>query len=99
MPEIVFVEEKSGTGSSTGSAIPAKPSTSASTPTTGEGTETTDTLEQTIGMCTITDPDGTSEDRGQLPIISTVFSMSTAEGTVDPEGEQTMGLEYVSIVT
>ena len=99
MPEVVFVEERRGTVPTTHSATPAEPSTSESTPTTGASTETTDTMEQTIGMMTITDPGSASGNREQLPIISTVFSMSTAEGTEDPEREQTVGLEYVSTVT
>ena len=92
MPEIVFVEKRretvpttsGATVPTTSSAAPAKPSTSEFAPTTGTSTEATDTVEQTIGMMTITDPESASEGRGQLPIISTVFSMSTAEGTEDP---------------
>ena len=83
----------------TSSAAPAKPSTSEFAPTNHTRTEATDTVEQTIGMMTITDPESASEGRGQLPIISPVFSMSTAECTEDPEREQAIGLEYVTTVT
>ena len=107
MPEIIFVEEKmetvlTTTGVSvptTSSATPAKPSTNGSTPTTSTSTETTDTIEQTIGRITITDPRSATEDRPQLPIISTVFYMSTAGSIEDPEIEQATELEYVSTVT
>ena len=107
MPEIVFVQEKGGTVPTTSggtvptssSATPAKPFTSESTPTTGASTEITDTIEQTIGMVTITDPGGAVEEGEQLPMISTVFSMSTAEGIEDPETEQAVRLEYVSTLT
>ena len=107
MPEIVFIEERRGTVPTTScvtvpttsSATPAKPSTSESTPTAGTSTETTDTMEQTIGMMTITNPTSASEGEEQLPIISTVFSMSAAGGTEDPKREQAIGVEYVSTVT
>ena len=56
-------------------------------------TETTDTMEQTIGTMIITHPTDTSEGGEQLPIMSTVFSMSTVGGTEDPEGEQATEVE------
>ena len=107
MPEIVFIEERQGiapttsgtTVPTTSSATPAKPTTSESTPMVGTSTETTDTLEQTVGTVTVTDPTGILEGGGQLPIISTVFSMSTVGGTKDPQEEQASEVEYVSTVT
>ena len=48
---------------------------------------------------TITDPTNTSEGGEQLPIISTVFLMSTVGGTEDPEGEPATEVEYMSTVT
>ena len=74
----------------TSSATPAKPTTSESTPTVGTSTQTIDTIEQTIGTMTITGE--------QLPIISTVFSMSTAGGTENHEEGQATEVEYVSTV-
>ena len=63
LPEIIFMEEKTGavptttraTVSTTSSATPAKPSTSESTPSMGVSTETTDIMEQTIGRITLAD--------------------------------------------
>ena len=51
-----------------------------------------------MGTVTITDPTDTSEGGGQLPIISTVFSMSTVGGTEDPEEGQATEVEHVSTV-
>ena len=107
MPEFVFIEEQQGTVPTTSgatvpttsSATPAKPTTSEPTPMVGTSTETTDTIEQTVGTVTITGPTDTSEGGGQLPIISTGFSMSTAGGTEDLEEEQATEVEYVSTVT
>ena len=77
MPDIIFMEERKRLTPTTSSATPAKPSMSESTPTTGVSTEITDTIEQTIGMVTIPEPGTSFEGGGQLPIISTVYSMST----------------------
>ena len=79
----------------TSSAIPTTPSTSGSAPPMGVDTET---MEQTIGSITVADPGDAPGERGQLPIISTVFSLSAAGNTEDPE-EQEMEIEYVSTVT
>ena len=106
LPEIIFTEEKGGavlttTGakiSTTSSATPATPSTSGSAPPMGTGTETTGTMEQTIGRITIADPGDAPRERGHMPIISMIFSLSTPGDTEDP-GEQEMELEYVSTVT
>ena len=103
LPEIIFTEEKRGTVPTTSSstitttsiATPATPSTSESAPSMGVSTET---VEQTIGSITVADPGDPLGERGWLPIISTVFSLSTAEGTEDTE-EQEMEIEYVSTVT
>ena len=57
-----------------------------------------ETMEQTIGSITVGDPGDPPEERGCLPIISTVFSLSTTGGTEGPE-EQEMEIEYVSTVT
>ena len=58
----------------------------------------TGTMEQTIGSITIADPGDAPGERGHLPIISTIFSLSAAGDTEDPE-EQEMEIEYVSTVT
>ena len=103
LPEIIFTEEKRGavpTTSSwtiimTSSATPATPSTSESAPSMGVSTET---VEQTIGSMTVADPGDPLGERGRLPIISAVFSLSTTGGTKGTE-EQEMEIEYVSTVT
>ena len=103
LPEIIFTEEKRGTVpttssltiTTTSSATPATPSTSESVPSMGISTET---VEQTIGSITVADPGDPLGERGWLPIISTVFFLSTAEGTEGTE-EQKMEVEYVSTVT
>ena len=64
----------------------------------GTGAKTTETMEQTIGRITIADPGDAPGERGHMPIISTIFSLSTPGDTEDP-GEQEMELEYVSTVT
>ena len=79
----------------TSSATPATPSTSESAPPMGVVMET---MEQTIGITTVADPGDPPGERGQLPIISTVFSLSTTGGTEGPE-EQEMEIEYMSTVT
>ena len=84
--------------STTSSATPATPSTSGSIPPKGTGAKTTETMEQTIGRITIADPGDAPRERGHMPIISTIFSLSTPGDTDDP-GEQEMELEYVSTVT
>ena len=58
----------------------------------------TGTMEQIIGSITIADPGDAPGERGHLPIISTIFSLSAARDTEDPE-EQEMEIEYVSTVT
>ena len=103
LPEIIFTEEKRGTVPTTSnlmitiisSAIPATPSTSEFTPSMGISTET---VEQTIRSITVADPGDPLGKRGRLRIISTVYSLSTAEGTEGTE-EQEMGVEHVSTVT
>ena len=55
-------------------------------------------MEQTIGRITIADPGDAPRERGHMPIISTVFSLSMPGDTED-NGEQEMELEYVSTVT
>ena len=102
LPEIIFTEEKRGTVPTTSSAMitttssvtTATPSTSKSVPLMGISTGT---VEQTIRSITIADPGDPPGERGRLPIISTVFSLSTpeeAEGTEELE----MEIEYVSTV-
>ena len=86
------------TVSTTSSVTSATPSTSESAPPMGMGTETTGTMEQTIGRITIAYPGGAPGERGQMPIISSIFSLSTAGDAEDPE-EKEMELEYVSTVT
>ena len=76
MPDIVFMEERKKSSSTTSSATSAKPSKSMSVPTMGVTTDITDTMEQTIGMVTISEPGTSFEGGGQLPGISTVYSMS-----------------------
>ena len=106
LPEIIFTEEKGGTVptttgatvSTTSSVTPATPSTSGSTPPMGTGTETTGTMEQTTGRITIADPGGAPGERGHMPIISSIFSLSTVGDAEDPV-EKEMELEYVSTVT
>ena len=103
LPEIIFTEKKRGmlpTTSSamitmTSSATPATPSTSKSAPSVGVSMET---VEKTFGSITVADPGEPPGERGRLPIISTVFSLSTTEGAEGPE-EQGMEIEYVSTVT
>ena len=103
LPEIIFTEEKRGpvptTSSSmittTSSATLATPSTSKSAPSMGVSMET---VEQTIGSITVADPGDPPGERGRLPIISTVFSLSTTEEAEGTE-EQEMEIEYVSTVT
>ena len=58
----------------------------------------TETVEQTIRSITVADPGDPPGGRGRLPIISTVFSLSTAEVTEGTE-EKDMEIEYVSTVT
>ena len=69
-----------------------------STPTPGTSTEDTGTREQTIGMVTISDPEIGTGEGGQLPIISTVFSMSAAGDIEGPEEEEAAELGYESTV-
>ena len=103
LPEIIFTEEKRGTVPTTSSAMItttssvtlATLSTSKSAPLMGVSTET---VEQTIRSITAADPGEPPGERGRLPIISTVFSLSTTESTEGPE-EQEMEIEYVSTVT
>ena len=61
------------------------------------GAKATGTMEQTIGRITMVDPGDAPGERGHMPIISTIFSMSTLGDTEDP-GEQEMELEYISTV-
>ena len=97
LPEIIFIEEKIKTVTTTSSAMvattsgvtPATPSTSKPAPSLGLGTET---VEQTIGSITVADPGAPPGERGSLPIISTVFSLSTAESAEGTE-EQEMEVE------
>ena len=56
----------------------------------------TETAEQT--SITVADPGESPGERGRLPIISTVFSLSTTQSAEGPE-EQEMEIDYVSIVT
>ena len=103
LPEIIFTEEKRGmvpttssiTITTTSSATPATPSTSKSAPLMGVSTET---VEQTIGSITMADPGDPPGERGRLPIISTVFSLSTTE-EAEGRAEQEMEIEYVRTVT
>ena len=95
LPDIIFIEEKKKVVPTTSSVTPATLSTSK--PALSLGSET-DTVEQTIGSITVADPERSLGVRGSLPIITTVFSLSTAEGTEDTE-EQEMEVEYVSTVT
>ena len=99
MPDIIFIEERKKSTSTTSSVTPAKPSISMSIPTTDTSTETTDTMEQTIGMATISEPKTSSEGGGQLPVISAVYSMSMVGETEDPEEEEASEVELVSTVT
>ena len=106
LPEIIFTKEKGrtvpittgATVSTTSSATPATPSTGGSAPPMGKGTETIETMEQTIGRITMADPGDDPGERGHMPIISTIFSLSTAGEAEGPE-EQEMDLEYVSTVS
>ena len=106
LPEIIFTEEKGGTVpvttgvtvSTTSSATPAKPSTGGSAPPMGKGTETTETMEQTIGKITMADPGDAPGERGHMPIISTIFFLSTAGEAEGPE-EKEIDLEYVNTFT
>ena len=54
----------------------------------------TETLEQTMGSITVADPVDPPGERGRLPIISIVFSLSTTESAEGPE-EQEMEIEYM----
>ena len=45
----------------------------------------TGAIGQTIRSVTIADPGSAPGEKGHLPIISTVISMSTSEGADDPE--------------
>ena len=54
----------------------------------------TETLEQTMGSITVADPADPPGERGRLPIISIVFSLSTTESAEGPE-EQEMEIEYM----
>ena len=86
------------TVSTTSSATPATPSTGGSAPPMGKGTETTETMEQIIGRITMADPGDAPGERGHMPIISMIFSLSTAGEAEEPE-EQKTELEYVSTIT
>ena len=92
LPEIIFIEEKSKEVTTTSSATPATQSLNKPALSSGTGT---DTVEKTIGSITMSDPEQSLEERGGLPVISTVFSLSTAEGT----GERGMEIEHVSTIT
>ena len=106
LPEIVFTEEKGrtvpvttgATVFTTSSATPATSSIGGSVPAMGKGTETLETMEQTIGRITMVDPGDDPGERGHMPIISTIFSLSTAGEAEGPE-KQEMDLEYVSTVS
>ena len=106
LPEIIFTEEKGRAVpttrgakiSTTSNATPSTPSTSELIPPMGTGAKTTEIMEQTIGRITIADPGDAPGERGHMPIISTIFSLSTPGGTEEP-GEQQMELECVSTVT
>ena len=84
-------EPSVSTGAGT-SAIPATQSLGEPSVSTGAGTST---MEKTIGSITLSDPEQSQGERGGLPIISTVFSLSTAGETAEPE----MEIEHVSTIT
>ena len=92
LPEIIFIEEKSKEVPTTSGATPATQSLNKPALSSGTGT---DTVEKTIGSITMSDPEQSLEERGGLPVILTVFSLSTAEGTE----EQGMEIEHVSTIT
>ena len=92
LPEIIFIEEKSKEVPTTSSATPATQSLDKPALSTGTGTGT---MEKTIGSITLSDPERSQEERGSLPVISTVFSLSTAGETGEPE----MEIEHVSTIT
>ena len=104
LPDIVFLEKETEsvttttiatTTSTTSSATPATSST------VGIGSvmeQETGNVGQTIGSVIITGPENVHGEGEQLPIISSVISMSTMGRTDDPETMETE-LEYVSTVT
>ena len=47
-------------------------------------TKMTETMEQTIGRITIADPGDAPGERGHMPIISMIFSLTTPGDTEDP---------------
>ena len=82
----------------TSSATPATSSIGGSVASMEEGTETIETMEQTIGRITMADPGDDPGERGHMPIISTIFSLSIAGEAEGPE-ELEMDLEYVSTIS
>ena len=98
LPDVGFIEPSRKTVLTTSGAIPAKPSMSISTPSTSTGTKTTGTTEKTIGTMLLMGQGTGTEEVGQLPIISTVYSMSTVGGTQDPEEAENAELACVSTI-
>ena len=92
LPELIFIEEKRKEVPVTSSATPAtqslgKPSSSSDTGT--------DTVEKTIGSITMSGAAQSLEEGRGLPVISTVFSLSTTEDM----REKGMEVEHVSTIT
>ena len=103
LPDIVFIEKETESVSTT--AVTTTTTTSSATPTTSSTVEIGSMMEQdpedvgqTIRSVIIAGPENVHGEREQLPIISSVISMSTSGGTDEPEPMETE-LEYVSTVT
>ena len=92
LPEIIFIEEKNKGVPTPTSATPATQSLGEPSVSIGAGTST---MEKTIGSITLSDPEPPQGERGGLPVISTVFSLSTTGETEEPE----MEVEHVSTIT
>ena len=103
LPDIVFIEEGKGpvptttgtTISTTSSATPTTSSTGGAGSTMGQGAGD---IGLTIGSVTIAESKNVHGEGEQLPIISSIISMSTLGGTDELEPIETE-LEYVSTVT
>ena len=103
LPDIVFTEEGTGpvpttTGTTVSTTSSATPTTSFTGGTSSTLGQSAGDIGQTIGSVTIVESENVRGEGEQLPIISSVISMSTLGRTDEPEPMETE-LEYVSTVT
>ena len=103
LPDIVFTEERKGAvpttmGTTVSTTSSATPTTSSTGGTISSMGLSTGAIGQAIGSVIIADSGSILGERGRLPIISSVISMSSSGGTDEPEARG-MELVYVSTVT